>query len=156
MKEYLIEFFRFNQSATLRIIDAVNGLPDKTEATRLISHMITAQNRWFNRIKPEVRDDSLSWSGTVYSIGECTERWKYQTDRWVKFLQNCSEQDLLNDIIYQSSDGGKFSSTIMDIALQLNYHAIHHRGQIMMIIRKQGIAPPASDYILLKRKTLGS
>ena len=34
-----------------------------------------------------------------------------------------------------------------DIALQLNYHSIHHRAQIQSIIRKQGIEPDFVDYI---------
>ncbi len=154
MKEYLIEFFQFNESAMMRIIDAVQALPANAEAARLISHMIDASQKWFNRIKPEVKDSTLSWNGPAYPVGECTALWQSQTEQWVKYLRGCSERDLLKEVIYQSSDGGRFSSTITDIALQLNYHAIHHRAQIMMLIRQQGNAPPASDYILLKRKTL--
>ncbi len=155
MKEYLIEFFEFNDWAIGRILDAVAPMPDKSEPVRLISHMIRAQQKWFNRITLEVPDTSLSWNGSPYSFEECTRMWKTQTGRWIAFLRECSEGRIGDHIIYQSSDGGKFSSTITEIALQLNYHAIHHRAQIMTWIRQQGVAPPPVDYILLKRKTLG-
>jgi uncharacterized damage-inducible protein DinB len=36
---------------------------------------------------------------------------------------------------------------IKDLMLQLNYHCIHHRAQVNTLISKQGIKPPATDYI---------
>jgi uncharacterized damage-inducible protein DinB len=36
---------------------------------------------------------------------------------------------------------------LIDIALQLNYHAIHHRAQIQVLIRQQGLEPDFIDYI---------
>ncbi len=44
--------------------------------------------------------------------------------------------------------------TLMDLALQLNYHNIHHRAQINTLISKQGIKPPATDYIFTKLQEL--
>ncbi|MBP9221492.1 MAG: hypothetical protein KBF42_08910 [Chitinophagales bacterium] len=31
--------------------------------------------------------------------------------------------------------------------LQLNYHSIHHRAQMQMLIRQQGLVPDFVDYI---------
>jgi len=154
MKEYLVEFFQFNDWAIRKILETVAALPSKDEPVRLVSHMIIAQKKWFNRIVKEVPDSSLPWIGQIFSLEECRSMWKSQTERWINFLKGCSEADLRKDIVYQSSEGGKFSSTVTDIALQLNYHAIHHRAQIMTMIRQQGITPPPLDYILLRRETL--
>jgi len=44
---------------------------------------------------------------------------------------------------------------LKDIALQLNYHSIHHRAQIQTIIRQQGMEPDFVDYIGTKYKRLG-
>jgi len=43
--------------------------------------------------------------------------------------------------------GTMFAATIKDIALQLNYHSIHHRAQMQTIIRSQGLEPEFVDYI---------
>jgi len=35
-------------------------------------------------------------------------------------------------------DGAKWKAELVDIALQLIYHSIHHRAQMQMLIRQQG------------------
>jgi len=53
------------------------------------------------------------------------------------------------DIIFtRPNDGKKMAVILRDLFLQLNYHSIHHRAQINSLISKQGIKPPATDYIL--------
>jgi len=47
-----------------------------------------------------------------------------------------------------------FAAAIKDIALQLNYHSIHHRAQIQTIIRSQGLEPEFVDYIATKYRRL--
>jgi uncharacterized damage-inducible protein DinB len=32
-------------------------------------------------------------------------------------------------------------------SMQLNYHSIHHRAQIQLLIRQQGLQPDFVDYI---------
>ena len=47
---------------------------------------------------------------------------------------------------------GDGEARLIDIALQLNYHSIHHRAQMQMLIRQQGIEPDFIDYIGTKYK----
>ena len=47
----------------------------------------------------------------------------------------------------RQSDGITLVVKIKDVVLQLNYHSIHHRAQINKLISRQGITPPATDYI---------
>jgi uncharacterized damage-inducible protein DinB len=154
MKDYLIGFFQFNNRANRKILETISNLPEKNEPIRLFSHLVICQHKWLNRITKEVPDSSLAWTGPVYSLEECRTLWELHTGKWITFLKELPEIQLQKDIIYQSSDGGNFSSTIEDIALQLNYHSIHHRAQIMTVIRAQGIAPPVVDFIFLNRKNL--
>ena len=154
MKQYLIGLFEFNHRANKKILETITLLPEKNEPLRLISHMIICQHKWLNRITKEVPDSSLVWTGPVYALEECNRLWDFHTGKWIAFLRDLPESQLCDDIQYRSSDGGTFSSTIQDIALQLNYHAIHHRGQIMTIIRSQGIAPPVVDFIFQNRNHL--
>jgi uncharacterized damage-inducible protein DinB len=73
---------------------------------------------------------------------------------WLSFLSSKSEEEIFQPVTFVGFDGGKFAATIKDIALQLNYHSIHHRAQIQYLIRKQGIEPEFVDYIGTVYKTL--
>jgi uncharacterized damage-inducible protein DinB len=52
-------------------------------------------------------------------------------------------------------DGALWAAAPQDIALQLNYHSIHHRAQIQTILRREGIAPDFVDYIRTKYRRIG-
>ncbi len=154
MKEYLIEFFKFNDWGNESVLARVASLADPSEAVRLFSHLINSQNKWLNRITLAVADSTLSWSTPVYDLPSCFPLWKQSVGAWLEYLTGIGENDVEKEITFRSSEGGSFSATIRDIALQLNYHSIHHRAQIMMLLRSQGVAPPPADYILLRRRTI--
>ncbi|TNF76236.1 MAG: damage-inducible protein DinB, partial [Bacteroidetes bacterium] len=54
-------------------------------------------------------------------------------------------------IIYENTEGRSFSNTLQDILFHIVNHSTHHRGQITMDFRKNGMDPPLLDYILYKR-----
>ena len=51
--------------------------------------------------------------------------------------------------------GATWTARLADIARQLNFHSIHHRAQIQMLIRAQGIEPDFVDYIGTRYRRLG-
>ena len=54
-------------------------------------------------------------------------------------------------IIYENSEGRSFSNSLSDILFHIINHSTHHRCQIAMDFRANGIEPPSMDYILYKR-----
>lgn len=153
MKTYLIDTFRYNDWANKQILEAISTLPHKEEVIKLLSHLITAQDKWFNRIGKEKEDSALAWSEPVYSEEELAGKWKNSIDQWIHFLENHTEPILEEPIIFdRASDRKKMSVTIKNVMLQLNYHSIHHRAQINSLISKQGIKPPVTDYIFTALK----
>lgn len=66
---------------------------------------------------------------------------------WLDYLEAMPEGALNTEVTFIGFDGGRYAATPADIALQLNYHAIHHRAQIQSMIRKQGLEPDFLDYI---------
>jgi len=148
MKQYLIVFFKYNDWANRQIIDAVKKIPVPEESVKLISHLITSQNKWFNRITKELDDKTLAWYDMIFPLDHLENRWLDNANGWIRFLEKLDEAELDRDIIFERpSDGKKLSVKIRDIALQLNYHSIHHRAQIYRIIRQPGQTPPSTDYI---------
>lgn len=146
-KKYLLDFFRYNNWANLKLLEAVKQIPQKDEALKLFSHYITALDKWMNRITKEKDDNLFKWMGDVYSLDELESKWKECINKWVEFTEK--EDDLDKElIIKRPNDGKEFAIKYIDLLLQINYHFIHHRAQINTIISKQGIKPPATDYIL--------
>jgi uncharacterized damage-inducible protein DinB len=153
MIQYLIDFIKYNLWANQKMIESVGQIPDKQEACKLISHIITSQNRWMNRITKEVDDTKHEWFGDVYNYDQIGEMLDQSVSNWLTYLEGIDESSFDKEIIYQrSGDGKTFSATLRDIVLQINYHSIHHRAQVYRIIRQQGGVPPTTDYIILKLK----
>lgn len=61
------------------------------------------------------------------------------------------EKDLEEVISYQIFTGELVHNSIEDILFHAINHSTYHRGQIANDLKKIGIYPPASDYILYKR-----
>ncbi len=153
MKTYLLNTFRYNDRAYKQLLGSINELSEKEEILKLLSHLITAQDKWFNRIVKEADDYLLTWFGPVFSENDLPVLWEQSVSAWIHFIEEHSESDLNNPIEFiRQSDGKMMHVRIKDVMLQLNYHSIHHRAQINSIISKQGIKPPATDYIFTAMK----
>jgi uncharacterized damage-inducible protein DinB len=148
MKEYLIQTFNYNDWANKQLLTAILSLPDKTEAVKLFSHLITAQDKWLNRIEKKTGDSTLTWFGPVFPENELAQRWEQSITKWITLLEAETEAGLENKVTFiRPSDGKTMGVRLKDLALQLNYHSIHHRAQMNSLISRQGIKVPATDYI---------
>ena len=80
--------------------------------------------------------------------------WNDSLQTWVNFLRNKSEEQIFSEVEFIGYDGGRWRAKLVDIALQLNYHSIHHRAQMQMLIRQQGMGPDFIDYIGTKYRKI--
>jgi uncharacterized damage-inducible protein DinB len=147
MKEYLIETFLFNDRANINMLKKINELPDKQGCIKFFSHLINSQNKWMARILRDFSSPQMSWWDPVYPFEQLEEKWNESLNVWIDFLQSKIEEEIFEEVEFTGYDGGKWKARLVDIALQLNYHSIHHRAQMQMLIREQGIEPDFIDYI---------
>jgi uncharacterized damage-inducible protein DinB len=148
MKQYLLHYYNYNIWANKKLLQTILQLQDRAEAMRLFSHLITSQDKWFNRMVKQVPDESLTWFGAVYSEDEIEQRWDESTNRWVDFLNTATDEQLQDYIHFtRAADGKAMRVKIQDAIFQLNCHSVHHRAQINKLISAQGIAVPLTDYI---------
>jgi uncharacterized damage-inducible protein DinB len=147
MKQYLIDTFRYNEWANKKQLEKIRELPEPDEAVKFASHLINCQYRWLARIQQDPNEQNMSWWTPVYKMEELEGEWTKAMDTWIKFLESKTEEEIHQPVIYTGYDKGQWQSNIKDIALQLNYHSIHHRAQIQTIIRQQGLKPDFLDYI---------
>ncbi|RPI19811.1 MAG: hypothetical protein EHM58_00010 [Ignavibacteriae bacterium] len=147
MKQYLIDTFKFNDWANKQLLESIKKMPDPEKAVSLFSHLINSQNKWIAGINGNPDEPNMKWFPPVYGINELEDKWNESINTWLSFLENNSEELLECEVVFSRQDGSKFGVKINDMALQLNYHSIHHRAQIATLLREQEIPPPFLDYI---------
>lgn len=155
MRQYLLDTFRFNDRVNRTVLAKIRQLPDPGAAIRLFSHLINSQNKWMARILEYPRDPKLDWWDPVYPLDRLEEEWARSLSAWIDFLGRKDEGELFTDVRFVGYDGGAWAVALKDIALQLNYHSIHHRAQIQTLIRHQGLTPDFVDYIGTVYRKLG-
>ncbi|MEZ4897972.1 MAG: DinB family protein [Saprospiraceae bacterium] len=147
LRQYVHDTFDFNRHTNLKLLRKIGQLSQPAESIRHFSHLINSQEKWLARILQDPRAPDLSWWEPVYPYQELANRWVQSVDKWQKYLDRLTDEALLSEVTFVGFDGGHWAATPLDIALQLNYHSIHHRAQIQMLIRQQGLEPDFVDYI---------
>lgn len=147
MKQYLRDTFMFNDRANRQVLAKIKELPDKGPSIRFFSHLINSQKKWLARISVYPQDPHMDWWEPVYPLEDLEVEWERSLDQWLEFLDKKTEAQLLEEVKWIGFDGSHWTAPLKDIALQLNYHSIHHRAQIQALIRAQGIEPDFVDYI---------
>lgn len=154
MKNYLIETFNYNDVTNKSLLSKINLLDDKKECVKLFSHLINCQYKWMARIMKDPNAKIMSWWDPIYDYEKLYEEWRKSLDLWISYIASKTDEELSTETTFIGFDGGTWAATPKDIALQLNYHSIHHRAQIQTIIREQGIEPDFVDYIGTKYRKL--
>ena len=147
MKEYLIDTFQYNDITNRKLLEKIKLLPDKEESINFFSHLITCQYNWMQRMTMGNNVPDLDWWNPLYPLENLEEEWNKSLKLWINYIQSKTEDELSIEVIFKGNDGCTYAVTPKDIALQLNYHSIHHRAQIQTIISKQGIKADFVDYI---------
>jgi len=154
MIKYLLDTFSYNDLTNRKLLSKIAELPDKQEAIKLFSHLINSQYKWMARITHDPRAKKMSWWDPMYTEDQLEQEWTKSLALWINYLKSQTEKELDTEVTFVGIDGSKWAATPKDIALQLNYHSIHHRAQIQTLIRKQGLEPDFVDYIGTKYRRL--
>ena len=112
-----------------------------------MSHLVNSQLKWLARINQTPNAPQMSWWEPVYKLDELAEKWRQSVAQWIALLEGKTEEEIIQVVRFIGFDGGHWEAKLVDIALQLNYHSIHHRAQMQTIIRQQGLEPDFLDYI---------
>lgn len=147
MKQYLIETFHYNDWANKQILRLIGEMPQPAEAIRLFSHLINSQDKWMARIHGNENAPKMQWFAPVFPLEELEAQWDRSLAAWCDFLARLPEEELERRVHFLTIDGRPYSALIREIAMQLNYHSIHHRAQVSLLARQQGLEPPFIDYI---------
>lgn len=146
MKSFLKDIFdynhHFNQKIAQIILENSNEVDEK--AIQLFSHSIVAHEIWNSRILQKEPPDL----NKIHPIEISKERDVANFNKSIEIIENC---DLNLNVSYQNSKGEKFRNTIQEILFHVCNHFSHHRGQIILILRNNGVKLPITDYVFYKR-----
>ncbi len=147
MKNYLIETFQYNDFANKLVLKKIAELQQPSECIHLFSHLINCQYKWLNRILIYPKISTLDWWNPVYVYENLEEEWDKSLQYWIEFINSKTEVQLFENVIWLGIGNAPYAAPLKDIPLQLNYHSIHHRAQMQVLIRQQGLIPDFVDYI---------
>ena len=147
LNSYLTDTFNYNDQTNKKLLGKIRQLGEAAEAIQLFSHLINCQFKWMARIKQDPDAKKMSWWEPVYDLDKLESKWTNSLTPWLEYITQKTEEELSSEITFMGSDEILWAVTPKDIALQLNYHSIHHRAQIQTILRRQGIEPDFVDYI---------
>jgi uncharacterized damage-inducible protein DinB len=153
-KNYLLDTFEFNDRANRKLVTKIHELRDRDAAVKLFSHLVNSQRKWLARILQDPNAAKMDWWTPEYALEDLDREWRKSLEPWLEYIAKRSDAELATEVTFIGFDGGTFAATPKDIALQLNYHSIHHRAQIQLILRQQDVKPDFVDYIGTKYRKL--
>jgi uncharacterized damage-inducible protein DinB len=148
MKKYFLDLFEYNNWANDRIILKLHGLNNDfkgPEPLKILSHIISAQDTWLERIKGTKTYNIFLWE--EYSIQEIEVLSINSHRGWIKFISKMSEKKFDNECTYKNSEGDENSKSYQDIFQHIINHSSYHRGQINQTFRINNIEPVVTDFI---------
>lgn len=117
-----------------------NDVPDDPYLMRLMSHVLLAEQIWFQRIRSEATDPN------VWNVLPLVDIQTIQA-RHVALYAAIVDGDLERIVAYQRFTGERYRSSVADILLHLCTHGAHHRGQMASYTSGLGRTPPNADFI---------
>ena len=150
LRDYFVHLFKYNDWATRQTAESIVNLKkNNNKSEELLSHIISAQKIWLNRI--------LGRNTVIDPWHKLTqEDWIPQsipiTAEWINLLESFKENDFERRIEYTNTKGEKFFNTVKDIIVQVINHSTYHRAQIAQLVRQSGGEPAKTDYIVYQRQ----
>ena len=109
----------------------------------LFHHILAAQMVWHDRVMGF--ENKLG----VWPKLKPEEVEKMIQDNPVKLRELISLKEKI--ITYSNSKGDTFKNSVEEILTHIIIHGQHHRAQIALVLRQNGITPPATDLIFYLR-----
>ena len=150
LKDHFIHLFKYNDWATRQTAESIMNLKKKNrKSEELLSHIISAQKIWLNRI---LSKDIVIDPWQMLTQKELVPQSTPVTADWINLLEGLHENDFERRIEYSNMKGEKFANTIKDIVVHVINHSSYHRAQIAQFVKQSGGEPARTDYIVYQRE----
>lgn len=147
MKAFFNQLLDYNFYCNKKLIEQCAELevvPEKS--IELFSHMLNAHHIWNARIHGQTSDFGVWQKHAIVDWNDI-----HHKNQRSSFDITSHTNDFEKRIDYENFKGHLFTSTLHDILFHIINHSSHHRGQILMDFRQNGLEPLSLDYIFYKR-----
>ncbi len=124
---------------------------------KTIIHLMDVESIWWQRLKLQ---EHIEWPGKNFAgtFQDLSKELLFLSKQWSDWVQNTNDANLNHVFAYQNSKKEYFKQPVYEALLHLFNHQSYHRGQIITMLRQNGIDKiPATDFIVFSRsKSLNS
>ncbi len=154
-------FLRYNDWANDHVLLAAGQVGDAKldqpfdmgpgSLRRTLLHMLVAEDVFLKRGQGQ---SETPWGNEDERIlvAQMKERFDDIRRRRDAFLATLGDGDLPRAIVYRDSFGSLYSTTLGDMLFQVCLHSMHHRAQVVNMMRRLGAKPPELDYMYWVRR----
>lgn len=116
-----------------------------------LMHIIIAEDTFLKRGQGQVE---APWGDENERgiVAQMKERLDDTRRRREAFLATLADSDLPKKRSYRDSYGSLYATTLGDLIVQVCMHSMHHRAQVVNMLRRVGGNAPELDYIYWMRK----
>ena len=166
MKQLLQQYAAYNMWANKTLTERIAQLPPDTIHKEMNSsfntifktmvHLMDVESIWWQRLKLQ---EHVEWPGKSFNgtLEELSQQLLLLSKQWNDWLQNTNEVNLTHVFAYQNSKKEHFKQPVYEMLLHLFNHQTFHRGQIITMMRQNGIEKiPPTDFIVFSRTKPGN
>lgn len=147
MKAFFHDTLEYTKNCNLQLINLLSKNPESYtgKISLLMSHTLNAHHVWNNRILDKTPKYEVWQNLDLINL-------KIINDTNFKdSLKILHEKDLNITVKYENTKGEKFTNTLKEIFFHIINHSTYHRGQLMSLLKNDGIEAIITDYIFYKR-----
>jgi uncharacterized damage-inducible protein DinB len=166
MKQLLQQYAGYNFWANKIITERIAQLPQDTiqkemnssfgSMYKTVVHLMDVESIWWQRLKLQ---EHVEWPGKSFdgNFEELSRQLLFLSKQWHDWIQNSNEVNIEHVFGYQNSKKEFFKQPVYEMLLHLFNHQTFHRGQLVTMIRQNGIEKiPATDFIVFSRSKLSN
>jgi uncharacterized damage-inducible protein DinB len=159
--EELARLADYNQWANGRLFAALAPLTDE-EFTREVAgsygsirntmvHLLSAEWGWIDRCGGPPRGPALK-AGDYPTLASVVARWQEIAQLSRDFLATLTDADLARTVEWSLGEAPPRQSRLGDLLQHGVIHAVHHRGQVALLLRTMGHAPGNFDLLFYDQR----
>ena len=110
-------------------------------------HILSAEWGWLDRCGGPARGERLN-PEDYPTLESLAEAWRRVEGYMREFLAGLKDEDLAREVEFAIGGGPARSAPRGDLMLHAAVHAVHHRGQVALLLRMLGYAPGNFDLLV--------
>ena len=156
--DYFRRLFEYERNSNMKSLASLETVPAERRtdpafrrALDLHAHVAASRLMWLYRFGAEPVQPE-TYNPPNLSFAEVRALVEHMEQGWAEFLERLSEDEMDEDLEYESMANGRFRSTKSEIFTHLAGHTWYHRGQIATLVRAAGGVPAMTDFMVWSRQ----